>query len=179
MTKIGAVYGEALYSLSREEGRDEAIRQQLEVLNRCFGKEPEFLRLLGNPGLTNAERLQIVEDCFRGKVDGNVLNFLKILTEKGCIRYFPGCVQAYRKLYDRDHGILSVSAVTAAPMTAQQAQKLTKTLGRITGKHIALTVTVDPAILGGMRLDFDGKRVDGTVVHRLDTVGKLLKNAAL
>lgn len=179
MTRIGNLYGEALYSLAREEGISKVIHQQLGVLERCFQEEPDFLRLLANPGIPKVERLQILEDCFRGKVGSILLNFLKILTEKGYTLHFPCCVQAYRQLYERDHGILRVSAVTAVPVTAQQEQKLTETLEKITGKHITLTVTVDPAVLGGMKLDYDGKRIDGTVSHRLDKIRNLLKNTVL
>jgi len=34
-------------------------------------------------------------------------------------------------------------------------------------------------VLGGMRLDYDGKRVDDTVAHRMDAVRKRLKNNVL
>ena len=34
-------------------------------------------------------------------------------------------------------------------------------------------------MLGGLRLNYDGKQVDGTVKNRLDTIGKLLKNTVL
>ena len=48
-----------------------------------------------------------------------------------------------------------------------------------TGKTVDLINQVDPAVLGGVRLDYDGKRVDGTVQNRLDTIGSLLKNTVL
>ena len=34
-------------------------------------------------------------------------------------------------------------------------------------------------MLGGLRLSYDGKQVDGTVKNRLDAIGKLLKNTVL
>ena len=42
-----------------------------------------------------------------------------------------------------------------------------------------LSPVVDAACLGGVRLDYDGKRVDDTVRHRLDTVRRMLVNATL
>jgi F0F1-type ATP synthase delta subunit len=38
---------------------------------------------------------------------------------------------------------------------------------------------VDAACIGGVRLDYDGKRVDGTVSNRLEKLGSLLKNTVL
>lgn len=179
MTEVGSVYGEALYTLAREEGMSQVILQQLKTLDSCFAQEPEFLRLLGAPNLPKAERCQILDDCFRGKVEPYVLNFLKILTEKGYMRQFSNCVRSYRELYNEDHGILPVTAVTAVAMTDTQKASLTQKLHKITGKHIELTNKLDASVLGGMRLDYDGKRVDDTVSHRLDAVRSMLKNTVL
>ena len=179
MTEVGSVYGEALYSLAHEEGLSDAILQQLKTLDGCFAQEPGFLRLLSSPNLSKAERCQILDNCFRGKVEAYVLNFLKILTEKGYIRHFGDCVASYRSQYSQDHGILPVTAVTAVALTAEQTARLTEKLRAITGKRIDLTNKLDPAVLGGMRLDYDGKRVDDTVSHRLDAVRSMLKNTVL
>jgi len=179
MTAAGSTYGEALYTLARDEGFSHVIYDELKVLSASFAQEPEFIRLLCSPSLTKAERCQILDDCFRGKVQPYLLNFLKILTEKGYMRQFPDCVSAYRELYNQDNGILPVTAVTAVTLTDSQTQKLTAKLQSITGKKIELTNKLDPEVLGGMRLYYDGKRVDDTVSHRLDAVRAMLLHTVL
>lgn len=179
MTGTGSVYGEALYSLAHEEGLSEAILEELKALDSSFQETPDYLRLLSAPNLPKEERCQIIDDSFRGKVQPYVLNFLKILTEKGYVRHFSQCYGAYRELYNKDNGILPVTAVTAVPLTQAQAEKLTGKLARITGSTIELTNRVDPACLGGVRLDYDGKRVDDTVSHRLDAIRNMLKSTVL
>ena len=179
MTEVGSTYGEALYSLAREENLSQVIYDQLKVLSACFAQEPEFVRLLSSPNLPKAERCQILDDCFRGKAEPYVLNFMKILTEKGYMRHFGDCVQAYREAYNRDNGILPVTAITAVALTDAQTAKLIAKLSGITGKQIELTNKLDPTVLGGMRLDYDGKRVDDTVSHRLDAVRSMLQNTVL
>ena len=47
------------------------------------------------------------------------------------------------------------------------------------GKTIELDCRIDPETLGGVRLDFDGKQVDGTVRRRLEDIRGLLKNTVL
>ena len=108
-----------------------------------------------------------------------MLNFLKILTEKGYIRQFPDCCDAYRGFYNDDNGILVVKAVSAITLSDAQKQKLTEKLESITGKQIDLQCSLEAAQLGGLRLSYDGKQVDGTVKNRLDAIGKLLKNTVL
>lgn len=179
MSQVASAYAQALYDLAKEENLTEVILQQMTVLQQSFEEEPDFLRLMGAANLSKEERCQILDEAFRGKTEPYVLNFMKILTEKGYMRYFSDCAKAYRDAYNADHGILPVKAVTALPLTQDQIQRLTQKLAKITGKSIDLSCRTDPSILGGVRLDYDGKRVDGTVQSRLDAIGKLLKNTVL
>ena len=179
MTEVGSVYGESLYELAKDEALTKQIGQQLAALQVSFRQEPDFIRLLSSPNLTKAERCQILDDSFRGSVHPYLLNFMKILTEKGYMRYFSDCCDAYTEHYDQDNGILRVDAVTAVALTAQQTDKLTRKLSRITGKEIALRNRIDPAVLGGVRLDYDGQRLDDTVSHRMDAIRDLLNKDVL
>ena len=179
MSEIGTVYGEALYKLACEEDLDRILMQQLDALSESFTAEPAFLRLLNAPSLSKAERCRILNDCFQGKILPYLLNFLKILTEKGYMHHFPDCVKAYREYHDQNHGILTVTAVTAVAVTDRQKNALTGKLKSITGKQITLVNRTDPGILGGVRLEYDGRRLDDTVAHRLDSVRNLLQNTLL
>ena len=179
MTEVGTVYGESLYELARDEGLDQEIGMQLKVLQQSFRQEPDFIRLLAAPNLTKPERCQILDDSFRGKVHGYLLNFLKILTEKNYVRHFDHCCDAYTQRYNQDHGILRVTTVTAVDLSAEQTDKLTQKLSRITGKQIELIKRIDPSCLCGIRLDYNGQRLDDTVAHRLNSIRDLLKNTVL
>lgn len=179
MSRVADVYAQALYSLAKEEGLDKSILNQMDVLCRSFTEEPAFLRLLSAPNLSKTERCEILDNSFRDRVEPYLLNFMKLLTEKGYARHFPECCKAYRAQYNADHGILPVKAVTAVPLTQSQIKKLTDKLEQVTGKSVQIINRTDPAVLGGVRLDYDGKRVDGTVKNRLDSIRNLLKNTVL
>ena len=179
MTQIGSVYGEALYTLALEEQLTEQILAELNVLQESFHQEPDFIRLLASPNLSKQERCAIVDGSFRGKVHIYVLNILKILTEKGYMKHFFDCCKAFEEHYNLDNGILPVTAITAFPLSDAQAEKLTGRLARITGRQIILRNRVDPTCLGGVRLDYDGKRLDDTVSHHLEAIRGLLKDTVL
>ena len=179
MTRIASVYAQALYDLARDEALVGDILHQLKLLQDAFVQNPEFVRLLSTPNLSKEERCGIIHESFAGRVQPYVLNFLKILTEKGCIKHFSDCCDAYRQMYNRDNGILPVTAITAVSLNPAQAEKLTAKLCQITGKQVKLHNRVDPEVLGGVRLDYDGKQLDDTVSHRLDAVRSLLKNTVL
>ena len=179
MTEVGSVYGGALYDLAAAEELSQKILGQLQVLSKSFAEEPAFVKLLSAHSLPKAERCKIIDDSFEDKVHPYVLNFLKLLTEKGYVRHFADCCAAYRVRYNADNNILPVTAVSAVTLNATQIARLSAKLEEQTGKKIELTNRVDPEVLGGIRLDFDGKCVDGTLAHRLESVRNLLNNTIL
>ena len=179
MSEVATVYAQALYDLAAAENLTEAMLSELKVLDTAFTRDPDFLRLLTTPNLTKDERVGIVETSFRGKVQPYLLNFMKILTEKGYMRHFSACCAAFRAQYNREHGILPVQAVTAVPLTPAQSERLSAKLAQLTGKQIELQNTVDPACIGGVRLNYDGRQVDDTLRHRLDSIHGMLKNTVL
>ena len=179
MSQVASTYAQALYSLAREEGAEALFLNQLDVLQTAFSQEPAFIGLLSAPELPKQERCQILDSSLRSQVHPYVLNFLKILTEKGYPRHFSDCCAAYRNRYNQDHGILPVRAVTAVALTESQSARLCEKLQTITGKTIELTNRVEPGVLGGVRLDYDGKQLDDTVSHRLENIRNLLNTTVL
>lgn len=177
MTDMTAGYAQALFDLAREESRCGEFLEQLQVLDKAFSEEPKFLRLLATPNISKAERCQILDESFRQQVHLYVLNFMKVLTEKGEILHFHSCVKQFRGLYNEASGIISVLAVSAVEMTDAQKQRLKQKLESVTGKTVELETKVNPSCLGGVRLDFDGKRIDGTVKKRLEAMAAQLNNA--
>ena len=179
MTQVGTVYGQALYTLAQEENLSQQLLQELTILQECFDAEPQYMQLLSCVAVPKPERCQLLDESMGNEVHPYLLNFLKILVEKGNIRHFKDCHEAYRASYYRDNGILPVTAVTALPLSQDQTQRLCQKLSSITGKEILLSNQVEPALGGGVRLDYDGKQLEDSISHRLDNIRQLLKNTIL
>ena len=178
MSKLTSMYAQALYDLATEEGLEQQILTELTTLADIFLAQPAYLRLLATPNVPKEERCDLLQESI-GSTHPYVLNFTKLLTEKNHIRHFADCVKAYEKLCDQAHGILRVQAVTAVAMTQTQQEKLTAKLAFLTGKTIRLQNKVDATCLGGVRLLYDGKLVEGTVAGNLEALRKSLTNAVL
>ena len=179
MSEIAKNYGGALYGLAKDEGLDDQILSELQILDEAFTAEPLFLSLLSNPSLPKEERCKIVDDSFRGQVHPYVLNFLKLLTEHGYAHSFGQCRKEYTDRYHEAHGILPVRAVTAVEVSPALKEKLNAKLCAVTGKTVDITYTIDPDCIGGIRLDMDGSRLDGTVRRRLDDLRDALKSTVV
>ena len=179
MTRAAQTYGEALYELALEEGLDAELLQQMEMTAGIFRDNPEYPVLLSQPSLPKAERCAALDESFQGRVHPYVLNFLKLLTERGLIRQLPDCAEAYRRHYLQDNGILEAVAVAAVPVPEAQLERLRLRLEEQTGKQVRLRVRIDAAVLGGIRLEMDGVQLDGTVRRRLEQMQALLRDTVL
>lgn len=170
MTQQAKVYGGALYELCAADGVDEETLEQMGAVLALLADNAAYMKLLDTPTLPKAERTALLDAAFGGKVHRYLVNFMKLLCERGELSTFAGCAAAYRARYYQAHGIIEAKAVSAVALTDAQRQALQKKLRETTGKEILLTCKVDPSVLGGVRLSMDGYEFDSTVKHRLDTM---------
>jgi F-type H+-transporting ATPase subunit delta len=64
-------------------------------------------------------------------------------------------------------GVVVADVLSAYPL----ADELKKEVARLVGaKDLQLRETVDPEVLGGMRISIPGKRFDGTIRHKLEAL---------
>ncbi len=174
MTELAREYGDGLYALCAEEQLAKDVLLELQTLKKCFREERDFLRLLSNMSLSKEERVGILDNALRGQVHPYVLNFLKILCERGALDEFNGCENAFREDYNRDNGVIEATVTTSQALSpAQRAQMLEK-LSAMTGKTVVLSEKTDPAVVDGVLLEMDGKRYDNTVRHRLEAIRQVM-----
>lgn len=174
MTELAREYGEGLYELAVEEKQAEEMLGQLQVLDACFRDQPDFCRLLSNRALGVGERLGILDSALRGQVTPYLMNFLKLLCERGLLGEFSGCAAVFAEHYNRDNNITVATVTTGAPLSGEQRSRLIDKLKTMTGHGIALKEKVDASVMGGVLLEMDGKRWDNTVRNRLDAIRRML-----
>ena len=174
MTEFAKAYGGALYALAQEEQLEDAMLDQLHDVCAILRENPDYVRLLDSRNVPKAERVTLLDEAFGGKLDGYLLNFMKILCERGAFGQLDACADAYSAQYDEAHGIVPATAVSAKPLSEGQQSRLVKALQQRTGKTIRLSVKVDPTIGGGMRVEMKGQRLDNTVATRMDRLKRAL-----
>ena len=178
MTELAKEYGAGMYALAAEEKIEKDVLEEMSTLRRCFKEQPEFVRLLSNMALPKEERLGIMDSALRGQVNPYVLNFLKILCERGALSEFAGCEEAYRELYNQEHGVVEAHVTTGEAMSDDQRVRLIEKLRQMTGKEVVLLEKIDPKVIGGVLLEMNGQRYDNTVRHRLESVRRAMVGEA-
>ncbi len=179
MTSAGSLYGKSLYDLAAEEKLAERIMEELTCVQELFREFPEYIDLLQEPSVPKKERLGLLDEAFGDALQPYLLNFLKLLTEKGLLREFHSCCRAYRSRYNEAHGIVDAVVVSAAELDAAQEKRLLERLEAISGKNVVLHRKTDPAVLGGVRVEMEGRLYDGTVRGRISDLRRKLEETVL
>lgn len=174
MTEFSREYGDGLFELCAEEGLDNQVLGELECLKRIWREQPDFARLLMNMTLSKDERVQIADAALRGQVHPYVLNFIKILVERGAASELPECADVFQERYRKAYGIAEADVTTAVKLSDAQRQALTRRLEEMTGQKVRLKEHVEPDVMGGVLLKMNGKRYDNTIRHRLDSIRQAL-----
>ena len=174
MTELAREYGEGLYSLCAEENLTEDMLSELQTLKALLRQQPDFVRLLSNMSIGKQERVDILDHALRGQVHPYMLNFLKILCERGALHEFEGCESAFRECFNRDHAVAEATVTTVEPLSEDQRARLLSRLRDMTGKTVHLSEKTDPAVIGGVLLEMNGQRYDNTVRHRLEEIRRAM-----
>ena len=87
---------------------------------------------------------------------------------------FAGCCEEYTRRYNADHNIAEAVVTSAVALNEEQMEALKKKLEKISGKNISLIVKPDPSVVAGLRVELEGKQLDGTVQGRLAGVSRKL-----
>lgn len=179
MIRAGELYGQSLYDLAVSENISDEILKEMETVKAIFADNPDYVTLLSEPSIPKKERLGLLDEAFGDSLQEYLLNFIKILVEKGLLRSFNGCFKRYRASYNSDHGIEDAVVTSAIPLKDDSFKQLQKRLESLTGKKIILKQKVDPGVLGGIRVELEDRLYDGTVKGRLKELGRRLDETIL
>ena len=175
MTGLAREYGEGLYELARDEDLGLLITEQMDDIAALLREQPQFIRLLTSRAVERGQRLQIVEDTFGGHVHPYVTNFMKLLVEKEHFDSILLCCEWVHQRFNEDNGIVEARVASAVALTEAQDAALRAKLSRLAGdKQIKLISSVDPSLIGGVRVEMDGRRYDNTIQDRLGRLKRSL-----
>ena len=143
-------------------------------LARCarqLEKEPVLWEALCSPAVTPEEKARLPEVAPPGPAG----RLLTLMAEKERLPLLPQVVQSARRLaLEREGGALG-TVTCARPLTENQLGRLKETLCRLHRlKKVELEVRVDPALLGGLRLELQGVTYDKSVRGGLDALARTL-----
>ena len=79
---VGATYGEALFELAVEEGREEELMNEVILLRELLSENPDFGKLMNHPKVLKEDKLEVLEAVFKGRVSEELVGFLHLIVSK-------------------------------------------------------------------------------------------------
>jgi F-type H+-transporting ATPase subunit delta len=160
-------YAEALLEIATETGSVRAFRSSLERLRDAIGHDA--LRALRDRRVPIERRLAALDAAAKDEPKP-VRAILTILLERDRIALLPEVARALGELIDRREGTVIAKVTTPVELDERQQGDLIRRLERTSGKRVRATFHVDPALLGGARIQLGDRLIDTTVRAQLDAM---------
>ena len=174
MTQTSREYAEALWSLAEDEGGTEAYREAAGAVELALREEPGLLDLLASPAIPREERMDVLSRVFGDRVPLSMLILMRLMVSRGHAKSLPRMIQSYHDL-EREHRGESEARVTSAvALTADEKESLRQKLEKRFGRRMVLNCEVDPTLLGGIRVETEGRVLDGTLRTRLQEIKEVM-----
>ena len=175
MTQIAKGYAEALFALALETDNTAAFSEGLTLAASVFRENPDYVEFLACYGIPAVERTQALETAFGDRLPEYVCSLLQLMCERGHIADVFDCAAEYETLYLEAKRLSTVKVTGAVALTPAQREKLEQALVRLCHRRVRPTYDVDPALIGGVVIEVDGKVYDGSVRHKLQEVKEVIR----
>lgn len=172
--EIGRLYAEAILHVAEERGQSEELLEELNGLVEYLDGNPDLDRFLASPMIEAEPREQVIEQAFRGRASDLLLDSLLVVNRKGRLAALRAIATAYRAALRDLRGWVDIHVRTAVPLTPALRERLEGTLAGATGRKPTLIEKVDPAVIGGLVVEVEGRKIDASVASRLHDLSEAL-----
>lgn len=169
VVRIATRYAKSLLDLSIERGSLEPVNSDMATLRSAL-QNKDLALLLKSPIIQADKKISAIDAIFKGKLDELTLAYLHLLINKGREPYLADIATEFGNQYKILKKITAVKVTTAVPMTDEvlNSIKIKIQQSGIAMENLEIQSTVDPKLIGGFVLEFDNKRYDASVLHKLD-----------
>jgi F-type H+-transporting ATPase subunit delta len=162
------VYARALFDIGIEEGAVGQIYDDLHaVYDALNGLDADLRTFFNLPQFRRDEKRRILNLAFEGKVSRPVLGLLHVLVDKRREPLLNNVVEEFDRYRDQHEGRLQASVTTARKLDTELLDALRTALEQRTRKSVVLTEHIDPAVIGGVRVNIGDRVLDGTLRRSL------------
>lgn len=169
-------YARALLDVSGQQDLSEATSQALRAAVDLLAGNATLAAALAHPSLDLEKKRAVTRAVFGGEAgEALVGRLVDLLVARGRIELLPAVADAFTEAWNAARGVVTAQAVTASPLTPKQQDRLASALSAAAGVTVELQSTVDPRLLGGVRVTMAGRIYDGTVRGRLQGLRRHLE----
>ena len=172
---ISKTYGEALFELAVEENKIDVFQEEVLGVEKVLADNKEFSELMKHPKIVKEEKIQIMENVFKGRITEELLGFMTLIIEKDRYNEIHAILNYFIDKVKEIKGIGIAYVTTAIALTEiQKKQVEEKLLETTTYKQMELHFTVETALIGGMVIRIGDRVVDSSIATKIGEMQKEL-----
>jgi F-type H+-transporting ATPase subunit delta len=164
-------YAEALLALAADERTVVDFRTSLEKLAPVFDKVT--IASLRAPSVPMKQRVDALSAAL-AEEPATMRSLLVLLLETDRIALVPQIALAFGDLVDRREGIAKARITTAVPLDESAGRELVRRLEHTSGMKLRASFAVDPALIGGAKVQIGDHLIDSSVHAKLAALGRQL-----
>ncbi len=174
-TILARRYAKALFSLGKEDGKNEQYSEVLSAIAELY-KDESVENALVNPLYPVEARQKVMAKVGElAKADAIMTRFLALLVEKKRADILPDIAAEMRIMVDQEQNISHGSVVSAIELDDALKGKIQQALEKITGNKVILETSVDPSIIGGVIAKVGDLVLDGSIKTQLNGLKESIK----
>jgi len=177
MSQLVTRYATALCA-SFDHTKATAVLDDLKALAKLTEESEEFRVFLNNPLISRESSASVLEAISaKAKFQNLTKAFLLMLARKRRLAFLPAIITEVQHLHDQASGVIAALVTSARKLTDTQLTQIKKFLKQEFKKTVKITHTINPKVLGGVRIKVGSYLIEATVQDQLRRIQSLLKEA--
>ena len=177
-SNVGGRYAQALFDLARDEKQVAAVEADLKSLKTALADSNDLRVLVHSPAFSAEDKGKgLAAIAAKAKFAATTRKFLGLLAANGRTALLASVITGYEDLSAKARGAVSAQVTTAIPLSAAQSKGVAAALRQALGKDPEIQTRVDPAILGGIKVQVGSRLFDASLKSKLDSLKFALKRA--
>jgi len=166
-------YATAVFQLAQEAGKIPGVQHDLHTFVQALDADETVRRFFRSPVVDRKEKATIVAQAF-ARLDPIALHTILLLVRKRRENLVETIVAQFDVLERQARGAQELHVTSARPLDEAELDALVQRLAGAYRTTFDVTQTVDPSLIGGLRIMVGDRLVDGTISGRLDDIALLL-----
>jgi F-type H+-transporting ATPase subunit delta len=168
-------YATAIFALAKDAGIISQVRGDLHLVKSVLDGDEAIRKFFRSPVVDRKEKAAIVERAF-GSVSDIARHSVLLLVRKRRESIFEEIVAQYDVLEERSRGAAPLRIESARELDPGELRDLVAKLAARFNTTFDVTQTVDPQLIGGVRITLGDKQIDGSIAGRLDDLARMLSS---
>lgn len=165
LATVARPYAEALFRVAKS-GDINAWSEIVAELGQ-IGANSDVQAFAHNPNVSHAQLADTIASLVKSPLNAEAKNFVSMLAENGRVNLLPEIATQFHALKNAGEGAADALIHSAFEISADQLNQLVATLEKKFGRKLNPTVTVDPSLIGGVRVVVGDEVLDTSVRAKL------------